>query len=274
MIRRRRSLASATMSDPPFHLGFEEPSTIFESPSQRARVWTERWVDANLFCPNCGAPTITKYANNRPVADFHCASCSEDFELKSQKGRFGPKINDGAFGTMCTRLAGNDNPSLILMNYDLARLSVTNLFFVPKHFFVREIIQERKPLAPTARRAGWVGCNILIGEIPAAGKIFLVRDGRQAPKDLVLEQWRNTLFLKDQVGAARGWLIEVMKCIDAVGSRDFALDDVYAQEDRLHRLYPGNRNVRPKIRQQLQVLRDRNYLDFVSRGRYRLRVAR
>ena len=259
------------MSDPPFNLGFEEASTIFQSPSQRARVWTEQWVDTNLYCPNCGGGSLTRYANNRPVADFHCGSCQADFELKSQKGRFGPKVIDGAFGTMCARLAGDDNPSLILMNYDLARLSVTTLFFVPKHFFVRAIIQERTPLAPTARRAGWVGCNILIGEIPAAGKIFLVRDGAQTPKDLVLQQWRSTLFLKDQVGPARGWLIEVMKCIDAVGRRDFTLEDVYAQEDRLHRLYPGNRNVRPKIRQQLQVLRDRDYLDFVGRGRYRLR---
>ena len=260
------------MTDTPFDLGFEESAITFQNPSQRARVWTENWVDANLYCPNCGAEAITKYANNLPVADFHCQLCRENFELKSQKKRFGPKINDGAFGTMCQRLAANDNPNLILMNYDLARLSVTDLFFVPKHFFVREIIQERKPLAVTARRAGWIGCNILIGEVPVAGKIYLVRDGRQAPKGLVLEQWRSTLFLKDESGSARGWLIEVMKCVDAIGLRDFSLDDVYAQEERLHRLYPANQNVRPKIRQQLQVLRDRGYLDFVSRGRYRLKL--
>jgi type II restriction enzyme len=216
---------------------------------------------------------MTRYRNNRPVADFACTECGEDFELKSQKGKFGQKIVDGAFGTMCGRLAANDNPSLILMNYSLARLSVTDLFFVPKHFFVREIIEERKPLAPTARRAGWIGCNILLGEIPNAGKVFLIRDGQQTPKAAVLEQWRNTLFLKDEGVAARGWLIEVMKCVEAVGRETFSLDDVYAQEGRLHRLYPGNRNVRPKIRQQLQVLRDRGFLDFVARGRYRLRSA-
>jgi type II restriction enzyme len=64
-----------------------------------------------------------------------------------------------------------------------------------------------------------------------------------------------------------------MKCVDAIGRQDFTLDDVYAQEDRLHRLYPANRNVRPKIRQQLQVLRDRRYLNFMGRGRYRLATA-
>jgi type II restriction enzyme len=76
----------------------------------------------------------------------------------------------------------------------------------------------------------------------------------------------------DQEQQARGWLIEVMKCVEAIGKRDFQIEDVYAFEDRLSRLYPGNRNVKPKIRQQLQFLRDRGYLDFVSRGYYRLRA--
>ena len=52
---------------------------------------------------------------------------------------------------MCERLAATNNPNLMLMNYDLAQLSVVNLFVVPKHFFVREIIEERKPLAVSAR---------------------------------------------------------------------------------------------------------------------------
>jgi Dam-replacing HTH domain len=44
-----------------------------------------------------------------------------------------------------------------------------------------------------------------------------------------------------------------------------------AFEPRLAALYPGNNNVRPKIRQQLQVLRDRGWLEFLGRGRYRVR---
>jgi type II restriction enzyme len=77
--------------------------------------------------------------------------------------------------------------------------------------------------------------------------------------------------MKEQPVAARGWLLEVLKCVELVGRRDFTLDDVYAQEDRLHRLYPGNRHVRPKIRQQLQVLRDQGLVEFVGRGKYRRR---
>jgi len=188
------------MADEPLNLGFEEAATPFVSASQNARVWTEQWVGRNLFCPNCGAPRVLQFPGNSKVADFHCETCHEEFELKSQKRRFGPRVVDGAFGTMCERLASSNNPSLILMNYDVARFGVTDLFFVPKHFFVREIIQERKPLAPTARRAGWVGCNILLKEIPDSGKIYFVRDGQTAPRHAVLQQWARTLFLRDQRG--------------------------------------------------------------------------
>ena len=257
------------MSDPPLHLGFEEAPTPFEGPTQRARVWTENWVRTWLFCPSCGESRVNQFGGNRPVADFYCPSCHEEYELKSQKKRFGPRIVDGAFRSMCERVAATNNPSLVLMNYDPIGLAVTNLFFVPKHFFVREIIQERRPLAPTARRAGWVGCNILLGEIPDAGKIFWVRDGVQIARSVVLDQWRATAFLREQGEGARGWLLEVMKCVDLVGRREFDLADVYAQEARLHALYPGNQNVRPKIRQQLQVLRDHGYIEFLGRGRYR-----
>jgi hypothetical protein len=252
-------------------LGFEEAQTVYTSGSQSARALTEQWVRTWAYCPNCGAPKINPFPNNSPVADFHCSACKEEYELKSQKHQFGNKVLDGAFKTKCERLAADNNPNLFLMNYDLKQLSVTNLFVVPKHFFVREIIEERKPLAPTARRAGWIGSNILLNQIPQSGKIYIVRDGRVANKDSVLTQWSRTLFLRDQRQDARGWLVDVMKCIEDLGKPEFQIEDVYAFEDRLSRLYPGNRNVKPKIRQQLQYLRDRGYLDFVSRGYYRLR---
>lgn len=252
-------------------LEFEESQTAYKSPSQSARAWTEAWVSKQFFCPNCGNADVTQYEANRPVADFFCASCREEYELKSQKSKFGVKILDGAFRAMCERLAATNNPNLLLLNYDLERFGVTNLFVVPKHFFVREIIEERKPLAATARRAGWIGCNILLDQIPISGKIFYIRDGQLQPKESVLAQWQKTLFLREEPVEARGWLIEVMKCVELIGQREFELDQVYAFENRLSSIYPQNRHVRQKIRQQLQVLRDRGYLDFVSRGYYRLR---
>ena len=118
------------------NLGFGEAPAHFESPSQIARVLTESWVGLWMFCPGCGAERLEPFANNREVADFGCAFCAEEYELKSQKGKFGPRVVDGAYAAMLRRLASSNNPNLLLMTYDLKRLAVTNLLVVPKHFFV------------------------------------------------------------------------------------------------------------------------------------------
>jgi type II restriction enzyme len=70
-------------------------------------------------------PAISRH---RPVADFICPSCEEEFEVKSQKTAFRQKNRDGAFKTMCERLAASNNPNLLLLNYDLERLQVTNSY--------------------------------------------------------------------------------------------------------------------------------------------------
>jgi type II restriction enzyme len=251
-------------------LVFEEQRQAgYESGSQRARVLTEAWAASQAFCPNCGAERLTKFQNNRPVADFYCSTYSEEFELKSQKASFGSRIADGAYGTMCKRLAARNNPNLMLLNYTPA-VGVDNLMIVPKHFFIEDVIEKRRPLGEHARRAGWVGCNILLSRIPESGKIFIVRDKLVVDRHAVLSQWRKTAFLQDEPTASRGWLLNVLKCVDDVGTKDFSLDEVYAFESRLSGLYPMNRHVRQKIRQQLQVLRDRGYLQFLGRGRYRV----
>lgn len=252
-------------------LGFEESQLPYSSGTQKARAWTEAWVSAQAYCPHCGNAKMSQFPNNSPLADFLCTSCNEEFELKSQKGKFGATVADGAYKTKCERLAADNNPNLLLMNYDVKSLSVVNLLIVPKHFFVKDIIEERKPLAATARRAGWIGSTIRLDRVPESGKIHIVKSGVVRPKDLVLEEWQKTLFLRSQSLEARGWLLDVMKCVESMGKRDFTLDEVYAFERHLGGLYPGNQNVRPKIRQQLQYLRDRGYIEFVARGHYRLR---
>jgi predicted RNA-binding Zn-ribbon protein involved in translation (DUF1610 family) len=68
-------------------LGFEESQSSYSSGSQNARAWTEAWVSAWAYCPHCGNAKISSFPNNSPLADFFCTSCSEEFELKSQKGK-------------------------------------------------------------------------------------------------------------------------------------------------------------------------------------------
>lgn len=257
--------------DPPWAaLGLREEAAVFVGPTQNARVLTEGWVAEALFCPNCGAQPISRFAANRPVADFVCDACAEEYELKSQKAPLGRRVVDGAWSTMTARLAADNNPNLLIMRYDPGRARVSDLIVVPKQFFTPQIIEKRKPLAQTARRAGWVGCNIRLDEVPEAGKVALIREGVLARKADVLARFRETLFLRRAGTGARGWLIEVLKCAERIGSDVFTLEEMYGFEAHLAALYPGNHHVRPKIRQQLQVLREAGLVVFLRPGVYRL----
>jgi len=244
----------------------------YDSLSQKIRVLTEDWVDGQVYCPNCGHLDIDKYGNNKPVADFFCANCREDYELKSKKDSVGTKIVNGAYRTMIQRLQSTNNPNFFLLNYDLRNLSVLNFFVIPKYFFVPEIIEKRRALSRTARRAGWVGCNILLQSIPQTGKIFFVKNRQIEPKKNVIANWQKTLFLKEEREiSAKGWLLDVMNCVEKLGDKDFTLDEVYTFESFLDKKHPENKHIKDKIRQQLQVLRDKGYLEFIERGRYRVK---
>lgn len=233
---------------------------------------TESWVGSQVYCPSCGQESLSQYPNNTPVGDFFCPKCGEQFELKAKRDAFGAKIVDGEFHTMLRRLRSSEVPNLFALNYDRRQGRVQNLFVIPNHFFIPEIIERRKPLARTARRAGWVGCNILFSHIPLSGRVSLVSDGRPLNKPTVLAAWQRTLFLRDQKKVdARGWTLDVMRCVEQLGMSEFGLADIYGYEGRLSKLHANNRHVRAKIRQQLQVLRDAGYLDFVGRGKYQIR---
>jgi len=61
-----------------------------------------------------------------------------------------------------------------------------------------------------------------------------------------------------------------MKCIEKLNKKEFLLQDIYDFENELKILHPDNNNIQAKIRQQLQLLRDRNYLEFLDRWKYKV----
>lgn len=245
--------------------------TGYSSNSQKARILTERWTLNNIYCPSCG-DSVNEYANNAPLADFYCSKCFEDFELKSKSGKFSASISAGAYSEMIRRISSKQKPNFFFLEYMAKLLNVHDFFVVPKHFIIKEIVEQRKPLKETAKRAGWVGSNIQFSKIPKAGQIYYVEKGIEIPKPTVLEKWQKTVFLKkvDDVDA-KGWILNIMNCIDSIGKTEFTLNDIYNFEKELHVLHPENNHIKDKIRQQLQYLRDKNYLDFVGRGIYRLK---
>ena len=132
------------------------------------------------------------------------------------------------------------------------------------------MIEKRKPLSQTARRAGWIGCNILLQNIPLSGRIFYIKNKKVENKKYVLEKWKRTLFLRETIKAeSKGWILDIMHCIDSLGKKEFALSEMYNFEERLKSKYPDNKHIKDKIRQQLQFLRDKGYLEFLGMGKYK-----
>lgn len=241
----------------------------YHSNSQVARVMTEKWVEDNMFCPRCGRQHIEHFPNNRPVADFYCPECHSEYELKSKNGKINHKVDDGAYDTMIQRITSANNPDFLFMGYSKAALCVTDFVFVPKHFFVPDIIEKRKPLSATARRAGWVGCNILLDKIPEQGRVEIISHGVARDISEVVSKVNRSCALETNDIDARGWLMDVLRCVNQIPTDVFLLRDVYAFSDLLAQKHPNNKNVQAKIRQRLQILRDKGFIEFLGNGHYR-----
>lgn len=155
------------------------------------------------------------------------------------------------------------------MHYNKSNFQVENFVMVPKYFFSPDIIEKRKPLADTARRAGWIGCNILLNRIPNEERIFIVQNEKEVPIEQIIDKVHRTEFLRGSKIEARGWTLDVLNCVNMIEDTTFTLEQVYTFEEMLAIKHPDNHHVKDKIRQQLQMLRDNGIIVFVGRGHYR-----
>lgn len=240
----------------------------YKSNSQAIRILSESWLSENMYCPCCGNIVLKKFENNQPVADFYCENCKEQFELKSSGKKIENKIVDGAYATAIDRVNSKTNPDLFVLQY--SGYEVRNLVVVPKYFFTPSIIEKRKPLSENARRAGWVGCNILYGQIPLQGKIKIITNGEIVSPEIVLKEYQKASRLNIDNIEKRGWLFDVLNCVDKISNDRFSLEDMYKFEGLLKIIHPQNNNIKDKIRQQLQFLRDRGIIEFIdNQGHYK-----
>ena len=243
----------------------------YKSASQRARVSTEPWGEANLYCPACDSRHIKSLPTGTRAADYACPSCDSRFQLKSKSGAFGDRIVDGAYAAMLHAIRSNESPNLFLLHYQLPQLTVQSVLLIPHFAFSLSFLEKRKPLSSTARRAGWVGCNFLLDRIPPDAKIPVVDSGEPVSPSAVRKAYERVRPLERLSTEKRGWTLDVLNVVRSLGRKEFLLKDVYAFTDALAALHPDNHNVQPKIRQQLQELRDMDLLEFLGDGSYRLR---
>ena len=245
-------------------------ATRYKSKAQQARVVTEAWGLEQLFCANCDSTSLGGTPVNNQAIDFVCPRCSAPFQLKAKNGAIGSTLGDGAFSAMMAAIREDRTPNLLVMRYDWPSWLVRDLILIPSFAFPPSAIIKRKPLSTTARRAGWVGCNIALNQIPAEARIPVITESLVASASEVREKFARVKPLKELSVKERGWTLDVLNAIRRLGKAEFTTADAYAFERELEQLHPDNRHIRDKIRQQLQVLRDRNLLLHLGRNCWRL----
>ena len=248
---------------------------LYKSRSQAARRITEEWAATNLYCLACPSNRVISEPANTPVLDYTCRDCSATYQLKSKNGTFGQVVQNSAYAPKMSAIENDRVPHYAFLQYSRAAWRVTGLFVVPAHFISPAIIQKRNPLRETARRAGWVGSNILLGRLPQDARISVVSEGFVREPSVVRDDWRRYGFLQSDQRGGSGWGADTLDCVRTLQKetrgREFTLQACYASfKNELASWHPGNRHVEDKIRQQLQVLRDGGLLEFLGRGRYRI----
>ena len=243
----------------------------YKSGSQKARVVSEDWGIHNLYCPHCPSDMLERLRNNSKVSDFLCPECEFLYQLKSRKSRIGNSIMGSNYRAMMDAIQNDRLPNFYLMQYELVTWSVKNLLLIPNYAFPPSAIIPRKPLSTKAKRRGWVGYIINLNCIPLEARINVIVDSSIVQADIVRRKYYRSVKLKEiAAGDTRGWALDVLRCVEKLGKKEFTTQEMYQFEGHLGLLHPDNRHVKDKIRQQLQVLRDKGLLEFSSRGNYRL----
>jgi len=203
-----------------------------------------------------------------PVYDFYSPECQEKFQLKSAHTTFARTALGASYDATMQALLQDAFPSLIFLHYNRPTWTVEDLFVVHRACITTSCIIPRNPLSPEAKRRGWKGYNIALDMIPEIGRIWVVSEGVIRKKQEVLKQWKRTESLLNVEPERRGWTADVLRCVEKLYAT-FTLENMYSFEKDLARIHPKNHNIKAKIRQQLQVLRDLGLVDFVSPGVYR-----
>ena len=247
-----------------------ELAAAYTSGAQRARVVTEAWARSQLYCANCDSSSLGETPANNRAIDFVCPRCHAPFQLKAKSSSLGETVTDGAYTAMLAAIREDRTPNLLLMRYALPSWEVRDLLLIPSFMFPESAVIKRKPLAATARRAGWVGCNIDLRRIAPEARIPIIAGSSPTDPAQVRTRYDQLKPIREIKTAQRGWTLDVLNIVRRLGKAEFKNEDVYAFDRELEKLHPENRHVRDKIRQQLQVLRDAGLLLHLGSGVWRL----
>ena len=96
------------------------------------------------------------------------------------------------------------------------------------------------------------------------------KDQYQHYLDLLKERKETPCTLAEQKGESMGWQTDISQFINLIGKDQFTLKELYEYIPRMKWLHPDNKNIKAKIRQQLQKLRDLGEIKFLGNGQYEI----
>lgn len=141
----------------------------------------ERLVARHAVCPGCkrSEKSFKVLPRNFKCADLVCDFCGYLAQVKSKRVKGAipiaatGSIPGAAWGPQKERMDAGIYFSLyIVLVNDLGKAGI---FFLPRDLQTEEMFIARKPLSQTARRAGWQGFVIDLGE--ALAPAVLLEDG-------------------------------------------------------------------------------------------------
>lgn len=68
---------------------------------------------------------------------------------------------------------------------------------------------------------------------------------------------------------SKEWILDIIDCVNRIPNSEFTLVQMYKFTDELSLKHPENKHIKDKIRQQLQVLRDKGIIEFNGKGHYK-----
>src|SRR5438105_12315083 len=190
-----------------------ELAAPYHSRAQQARVVSEAWAEENLFCPCCPSDELHRQSHGTKASDFQCQTCRSWFQLKSCGARFGSRIVDGAYSAMEAAILADRTLGLLMLEYLPQLWKVQNLRFLPHFSFTLSCLEKRPPLSVEARRAGWVGCNIVLRNIAPDAYIPIVSNGVANSSREVRRQFSHLKPLADLDALQRGRTLDLLTSV-------------------------------------------------------------
>lgn len=165
-----------------------------------------------------------------------------------------------------------DNKRAIISSGNLTNGGLVNNYeygiYLDEKSFVNKIVDDFESLSNneitgTIKLSDIQTVRKILSKIPKSTKF-------QTPK-FSFEKTHDVLKINTQNIASNlnGWKKQIFIILDKIEEQVFNLSDVYKFENELLVKYPNNNNIKDKVRQQLQLLRDLSLIEFLGNGEYK-----